>query len=308
MVFTNNNSTEAVAYQQPLPNGISHNKTKPKVITSRNGHDQEDARENEEILNLYQPETIPQTLHANTPPKLYDINFVFPFHILETDHVRLEPFVPSKHLSGFLKLPAESWTHFGELGPYTQQTALEDIESFRIDPRCLLLAVIDKQVEKLGRDGFAGVYGLIEMNDEFMHAIFGLINILPIYHCTHINTHAMSLILRYLFEDLSLIRVQYDAVTHNTPSINSAKKFGFREEGICRNFNGLVPLHKKVGDPKERKSRSQDMWVASMTDWDWFNGVKGEMEGKVRRTVVDTTLLMSDMAEKADGHGHSKHH
>ncbi|WWD05893.1 hypothetical protein V865_003977 [Kwoniella europaea PYCC6329] len=227
-----------------------------------------------EFLNLYQPDNIPKTLHANTPKKF-------------------QPFVPSKHLSGFLRLPPSSWTHVGELGPYTEQTALEDIESFRIDPRCLLLAVIDIQVERKGKDGFAGVYGLIEVNDEFMHAIFGLINILPIYQRTHINTHSMYLTLQYLFEDLNLIRVQYDAVTHNTPSINSAKKFGFKEEGICRNFNGLVPQYKKV-NPKERerKSKSQDMWVASMTDHDWFSNVKDDLEMKVERPAVDTYKMI----------------
>ncbi|OCF71239.1 hypothetical protein I204_08192 [Kwoniella mangroviensis CBS 8886] len=246
-----------------------------------------------EFLNLYQRDKIPKTLHANTPMNLYDINFVFPFHTLRTDHGKLEPFVPSKHLSGFLRLPPSSWMHFGELGPYTEETALEDIESFRIDPRCLLLAVIDLQVERKGKDGFAGVYGLIEVNDEFMHAIFGLSNVLPIYQNTHINTHSMYLILQYLFEDLNLIRVQYDAVTHNTPSINSAKRSGFKEEGICRNFNGLVPQYQKINSKeRERKSKSQDMWVASMTDHDWFSNVKDDLERKIERPAVDTCKMI----------------
>ncbi|WVQ64749.1 uncharacterized protein L199_002917 [Kwoniella botswanensis] len=288
-----NNSHLTFSSPKPILNGrAKHIKRSTSSICPTDPRTRFEEGTNE-FLNLYQPDNVPKTLHAKTPMNLYDINFVFPFHTLQTDHVKLEPFVPSKHLSGFLRLPPSSWTHFGELGPYTERTALEDIESFRIDPRCLLLAVIDLQVERKGKDGFAGVYGLIEVNDEFMQAIFGLINILPLYQRTHINTHSMYLILQYLFEDLNLIRVQYDAVTHNTPSINSAKKLGFKEEGICRNFNGLVPQYKKV-NPKERerKSKSQDMWVASMTDHDWFSNVKVDLERKIERPAVDTYKMI----------------
>jgi hypothetical protein len=70
-------------------------------------------------------------------------------------------------------LPEESWDVLGNLGPYpTQTSALEDIEEFRQDPNSLLIAVIDKQVEGKGRDGFAGVYGITEYSDEFMVSTF----------------------------------------------------------------------------------------------------------------------------------------
>ncbi|WWC85752.1 uncharacterized protein L201_000618 [Kwoniella dendrophila CBS 6074] len=221
---------------------------------------------------------------------LYDINFVFPFKALQTDYVRLEPFIPSKHLEGFLKLPSESWQHLGELGPHTEETALKDIESYRSDSSCLLMAIIDLQVEIMGKDGFAGVYGLIEVDEEYMDAVFGLINILPKYQRTHINTHSMYLILKYLFEDLNMIRVQYDAVVHNSQSINSAKRFGFKYEGICRNLNGLVPMNKRHKNDPHRKS--QDMWLASMTDHDWFqSNIKEKFKERLKLPVVDTTKL-----------------
>lgn len=75
---------------------------------------------------------------------------------------------PSRHLDAFLTLPKESWETLGNLGPYERNTALEDIEEFRQDECALLLAVIDKQKEAAGRDGFAGVYGLIEYDEEYM--------------------------------------------------------------------------------------------------------------------------------------------
>ena len=47
------------------------------------------------VLNLYEPDPAPETFNASKPPHLYDINSAMPFRILETDHVRLEPFVVS---------------------------------------------------------------------------------------------------------------------------------------------------------------------------------------------------------------------
>lgn len=71
-----------------------------------------------------------------------------------------------------------------------------------------------------------------------------MINLHPRYQRTHVNTHAMYLTLSYLFDDLHLVRVQYDAVTFNEASIRAAKRFGFVEEGIGRNLGGVVPSQK----------------------------------------------------------------
>lgn len=72
---------------------------------------------------------------------------------------------PAKHLEGFMSLPKESWDVLGDMGPFdTLESALEEIEEFRNDPRSLLLAVVDKQREAKGMSCFAGVYGLIEYN------------------------------------------------------------------------------------------------------------------------------------------------
>ena len=47
------------------------------------------------VLNLYEPDPAPSTYNASKPMHLYDINCVIPFHILETEHLRLEPLVVS---------------------------------------------------------------------------------------------------------------------------------------------------------------------------------------------------------------------
>ncbi|KAK4688028.1 hypothetical protein P7C73_g2086, partial [Tremellales sp. Uapishka_1] len=242
----------------------------------------------DQILNLYQPYS-PSTLNSRKPMHLYDINFVLPFKVLSTGYVRLEPLVPSKHLEGFLSLPDLSWDVFGGLGPYDEESALIDIEDFRAEPSSLLLAVVDEQAERRGENGFAGVYGLTEASDEEMSMIFGLINILPKYQKTHINTHAMFLILSYMFEEIGMVRVQYDAVTFNKGSIATALRFGFREEGICRNMGGLVPKHKRRQGEETRGS--QDLWCSSMTNQEWKCEGKDRFVKLMTREPVDTSTL-----------------
>lgn len=46
-----------------------------------------------QVLNLWTPTPIPATLHRLTPMVAYDINTKLPFHILETDQVRMEPLI-----------------------------------------------------------------------------------------------------------------------------------------------------------------------------------------------------------------------
>lgn len=58
--------------------------------------------------------------------------------------------------------------YLGDLGPFDRTTALKEIEAFRSDPQCLLLAVTDLQAERAGSDAFAGIYGFIEASDEYM--------------------------------------------------------------------------------------------------------------------------------------------
>ena len=47
------------------------------------------------VLNLWEHPPPPEQLHEHTPREQYDINFRMPFRILETEHVRVEPFVVS---------------------------------------------------------------------------------------------------------------------------------------------------------------------------------------------------------------------
>lgn len=117
--------------------------------------------------------------------------------------------------------------------------------------------------------------------------LFGLINVHPRYHRTHVNSHAMTLILSFLFEEVKVLRVQYDAVTFNEASIRAALRFGFKAEGICRNLHGIVPHAKRREGEKERVS--QDLWLSSMTDTEWKEEGRERLRGMCEREPVDTT-------------------
>lgn len=110
-----------------------------------------------------------------------------------------------------------------------------------------------------------------------------MINIHPRYHRTHINTHAVYLLLSFLFDEVNLVRVQWDAVVWNEASIRAAKRFGFQEEGILRNFNGIVPNRKRRKSEAHRLS--QDMWISSMTDYEWANGERERIKALAERPV-----------------------
>jgi RimJ/RimL family protein N-acetyltransferase len=116
-----------------------------------------------------------------------------------------------------------------------------------------------------------------------------VINILPKYQRTHINTHAMSLILTFLFDELHLLRVQYEAVTWNEASQKSAIRLGFRPEGVLRNQLGIVPTSKRREGEKNRIS--QDSWVSSMTDYEWEERGRERLRLMMERPVVNTSMF-----------------
>jgi hypothetical protein len=68
-----------------------------------------------------------------------------------------------------MSMPSTSWDKLGDMGPYPdEESALKDMEAFRQDSCCILLAVMDKQVEAKGEVGFAGVYGWMDYDEDYL--------------------------------------------------------------------------------------------------------------------------------------------
>ena len=94
----------------------------------------------------------------------------------------------------------------------------------------------------------------------------------------------MYLALSFLFDELHLVRVQYDAVTFNEASIKAALRFGFRAEGVCRNLHGLVPESKRRNG--ERHRAGQDLWLSGMTDYEWDIEGRDRLKAMIERPPV----------------------
>ena len=63
-----------------------------------------------EWLDTYKP-LEPLTLNSRTPPVLYDIHFGFPFRVMQTDQVRLEPLVVSAVVKALSHRPQHLRAH-----------------------------------------------------------------------------------------------------------------------------------------------------------------------------------------------------
>ncbi|EJU01775.1 hypothetical protein DACRYDRAFT_15794 [Dacryopinax primogenitus] len=157
----------------------------------------------------------------NPPEGVYDVNFVFPLRELESDKVRLVPFLPSVHmpLLHVRAQPHSELNRYTSFGPFpTLSSALEwHDQHIRAEPSATLFAVLDlTQADPVlpemgGR--LAGMTGLIGASTGQSQAEVAFVTYLPEFQRTHVGTHASGLLLRWLLDSpaqggLGLKRVQ----------------------------------------------------------------------------------------------------
>lgn len=138
----------------------------------------------------------------------------------------------------------------------------------------------------LTAETFAGVMAFMTASVVNASAEIGCILIFPQFQRTHVLTNAAGLLLAYCLDPpeqggLGLRRVQWQANTENLPSINAAKRLGFKMEGVLRWWRvlppqkkGLVPAEKDRGDGR---GPGRDEAMLSICFDDWENGVKGSL-------------------------------
>jgi RimJ/RimL family protein N-acetyltransferase len=241
------------------------------------------------FVNLYQP---PSGDHADDEtygPDPYDINFCFPLNpnVLSNDRIELVPFVPRVHAATF-------WDEFGPVGTElmrlmptewpTYKSMLRNIEcNTRMNIGCILFAVHDKTRE--GKP-IAGVIGLHGTSPSQLLTMLSSLITLPHAQRTHVTTHAVGLLLRYVLDTpeqggLGLRRVIWRAHPDNAPSIAVAKRFEFQDEGSVRWARvveeGREGLSPRKGDPlPHKRGRHAVQWSLCWDDW----------EGDVRHKVA----------------------
>ncbi|SDA01352.1 BZ3500_MvSof-1268-A1-R1_Chr10-1g02597 [Microbotryum saponariae] len=264
-------------------------------------------------LNLYVP---PQPLerkayHLQTPKEEYDLNFVFPVpEYLQTEGgVRLVPLVPSVHAPVLFPLFSSHPSMMRYL-PYTYTTLesfLTFLEERRTDPGTLLWVVYDlslilvdgeqrgraelEVVDEQSKERIAGMVGLLKCNDENRCGEVG----------SHINTHACSLLIRYLFDTVLLRRVCWFAHADNTPSVNAALRLGLKKEALLKwerclgkgmdgkQLEGVLEGLRE-GEEKVGRWAGRDSYILGMGWDDWRSGGSELIDGLLSREVKKRTL------------------
>ncbi|TFK28126.1 acyl-CoA N-acyltransferase [Coprinopsis marcescibilis] len=221
------------------------------------------------------------TVIPEPAPGPYNINFNHPFPSkLETDKIRLVPFLPSVHSKAFYA----TYSQHPELGtylpvPWTSYPAmLTSFEPFfRANPQNLPLAIIDKtklpplQSESEPESSesedhrisanldrcLAGMIGFVNSDPLFLSIEIGPVIILPNWHRTFVSSHAIGLLMGYALNlpeegGLGLRRVQWTCYPDNAPSLKTAARMGFKVEGTKRWF-WVLPEGKEGNDVGERR-------------------------------------------------------
>jgi RimJ/RimL family protein N-acetyltransferase len=228
-------------------------------------------------------------------PDPYDINFSFPIHeaTLESDRVKLTPFIPALHAREYW----DQVTHAPEIYrfllilPKTIEEFLFFLETrIRSDPNFVFFAIIDK-----GRGGtLAGVIGLINTEPVNLTTEIGFIPVFPAYQRTYVTSNAVGILLRYCLElpsaprpGLGLRRVQWVEHSFNQPSYDAAVRMGFRYEGTLRWHCVLLEGQEgngsslREGDPS--KGPARDNKLVSFCVDDWENGGREHVEQTINR-------------------------
>jgi RimJ/RimL family protein N-acetyltransferase len=251
-------------------------------------------------VNLYHPPAPAAPLSDPYGSDPYDINWPFPVHArtLENDVVQLLPYIPRIYADIFwakAQPAADSLTRFVPRDITTLTEYLEALEDWRKDPGSLMFVVIDKtRPSENGLQGtVAGQLSLMKTTASNLTTEIGFVMTLPQYQRTHVTSNAIGLLLKYALNTptdpaapgLGMRRVDWRAHSWNKPSIATARRLGFVDEGVLRWFV-LLPPGKDGDDPrKDDKNQGKGRHTAFLAMcWDeWEVRGRAKVEEQMRR-------------------------
>lgn len=252
-----------------------------------------------------QPETISEAeLYG---PEPYDANFIWPIRpeSLETERVKVVPFVPRIHAKPFwakVETAPDLLRYYPGVWPTLEAFLIYLELHVRRVPGNALFTIIDKtkpdpEHPEFEGGSLAGVIGLYHSSAEHLWTEIAFVAILPAFQRTHVASNATGILLRYCLDlpsasppGLGLRRVQWCAHTKNLGSVKLAERMGFRNEGVTRWMWVLPPKLMRDGE----KAREGDQWpekpgrhtVKLSVCWDdWEGGVRGIVQKNVDRKV-----------------------
>ncbi|OAX33435.1 hypothetical protein K503DRAFT_775602 [Rhizopogon vinicolor AM-OR11-026] len=199
------------------------------------------------------------SIEITTSTAAYNVNFCFPVRELESDRIKLIPFIPDLHADLYFQGSAAhpELYNFIPFGPYSDVSDfVEQLIHGRIGPdTAVLYAIIDKTRASTNSSSnptsanFAGIIGYLNTSPVHLSTELACVLILPPFQRTHVTTNAIGLLLQYALDlpphGLGLRRVQWQANRLNTKSISAAQKMGFKLEAIMR-WDTVIPASKAI--------------------------------------------------------------
>ncbi|KAF9468090.1 acyl-CoA N-acyltransferase [Collybia nuda] len=248
------------------------------------------------FINSYKPPN-PATSSVDVISKEpYDINFSIPLPpTLETPRVRLTPFIPSIYAEPFFSAFSES-PELSRYLPIAFSTCTELVvfldNYVRLDPSCLIFAIIDKVKEKENGDighSLAGMIGVLNCSSKNLAVEIGPVIILKAFQRTFVASNAIGLILRHWLSipsegGLGFRRICWTANPYNEASIRTAERMGLKKEGVLR-WTWCLPengVGKEAGEGRGER-RGRDSVLLSICWDDWENGGREHVEKVIAR-------------------------
>ncbi|RDB19511.1 hypothetical protein Hypma_013478 [Hypsizygus marmoreus] len=237
--------------------------------------------------------------NPSMPAEEYEPNFCFPVKDLESERVKLTPFIPSKHAEAFFALTSPSYDYL-PFGPFaTADEFVSILVEGRIhpNPECVLFAVYDKsKTPETGvPDGtIAGAIGYCNSSAVNLVAEIAFVLISPQFQRTHVTSNAIGLLLHYALDlpsegGLGLRRVVWQASPMNGPSIGAAERMGFKKEGLLR-WHYVLKEDKQTGNGRERRKGDpkpnllgRDTAVLGLCWDDWEDSEKDRVDAVMSR-------------------------
>lgn len=232
------------------------------------------------FINSYKPATI----DASTKEP-YDVNSNLPIPpFLETERVKLVPFLPSTHAIPFYAIYHANPSLARYLPMLMELPTIDDFYLvlngyIQPDPTSVLFAIIDKTKPNYDTDlaaSLAGIIGLIKCAPSQLAVEIGPVIILPAFQRSFVSSNAVGLLLRYILDTpkdggLGFRRVNWTANPLNVASIRAAERLGFKQEGVMRWTWALGPDKEGTPVPEERgggKGRDSVLMAICWDDWE----------------------------------------
>ena len=215
------------------------------------------------------------TSSFQSPPELF------------TNKLRLIPFIPRVHAAAYLDGIRGHESMFKHMPFALEHPAdlLRFVEKCRRDKNDFLFAAIDTTRPDSNHPewegSLAGLFGLLDTDKTRLVTEIGPATVLPSFQRTHVGSHAVGLLLKYILElppsGLGFRKVKWVASPINAASSNLAKRMGFKLEGVLR-WKYVLPVvegyqklgkEARVGDAGNALlGQDSNEWALCWDDWE----------------------------------------